>query len=56
MFGKEAEAEEYLAKYDTALRRNQRTLAGNYETSLVTMYNEGKLSGFATELSFRLHL
>jgi iron complex transport system substrate-binding protein len=47
MFGKEAEAEEYMAKIDTALEE-VKALSGNYETSLVTMYNEGKLSGFAT--------
>jgi iron complex transport system substrate-binding protein len=47
MFGKEAEAEEYLAKFDSALEEIK-SLAGNYETSLVTMYNEGKLAGFAT--------
>lgn len=47
MFGKEAEAEEYVGKIDTALEKIK-ALAGNYETSLVTMYNEGKLSGFAT--------
>ena len=51
MFGKEAEAEEYLAKYDTALK-DINELAGNYKTSLVTMYNEGKLSGFASESRF----
>ncbi len=48
MFGKEAEAEEYTAKIDSALEEIK-TLAGNYDTSLVTMYNEGKLSGFAKE-------
>lgn len=47
MFGKEAEAKEYKAKLDSAVKEIK-TLAGNYETSLVTMYNEGKLSGFAT--------
>lgn len=47
MFGKKAEAEEYLAKFDSALEEIK-ALAGNYETSLVTMYNEGKLAGFAT--------
>jgi iron complex transport system substrate-binding protein len=47
MFGKETEAEEYMAKIDTALEE-VKTLSGNYETSLVTMYNEGQLSGFAT--------
>lgn len=47
MFGKEKEAEEYLAKFDSKLEE-VKSLAGNYETSLVAMYNEGKLSGFAT--------
>ncbi|MED1606231.1 siderophore ABC transporter substrate-binding protein [Cytobacillus kochii] len=51
MFDKEKEAEEYLAKYDTALEEINE-LAGNYETSLVTMYNEGKLSGFAENSRF----
>lgn len=51
MFGKEKEAEEYLAKFDTALEE-VKTLAGNYETSLVTMYNEGSLSGFSTNSRF----
>ncbi|MCH1627916.1 siderophore ABC transporter substrate-binding protein [Ferdinandcohnia quinoae] len=47
MFGKEAEAEEFKGKFDSALEE-VKTLAGNYETSLVTMYNEGQLSGFST--------
>lgn len=51
MFNKEAEAEDYLAKFDTALDE-VKTLAGNFDTSLVTMYNEGKLSGFATNSRF----
>ncbi|WP_058306801.1 siderophore ABC transporter substrate-binding protein [Gracilibacillus massiliensis] len=51
MFDKEEEAEEYLAKFDTALAEVEE-LAGNYETSLVTMYNEGSLSGFATNSRF----
>lgn len=51
MFGKEAEAKEYTAKFDAALKEIK-TLAGDYETSLVTMYNEGKLSGFATNSRF----
>ncbi|GGA84708.1 siderophore ABC transporter substrate-binding protein [Ornithinibacillus halotolerans] len=51
MFEKEAEAEEYLAKYDEALKEIEE-LAGNYETSLVTMYNEGNLSGFSTNSRF----
>jgi iron complex transport system substrate-binding protein len=51
MFGKEAEAKEELAKFDSALEEIK-ALAGNYETSLVTMYNEGNLSGFATNSRF----
>ncbi|MFT4416692.1 siderophore ABC transporter substrate-binding protein [Fredinandcohnia humi] len=51
MFGKEAEAKDYLAKFDAALEEIK-TLAGNYETSLVTLYNEGKLSGFSTNSRF----
>jgi len=51
MFDKEAEAKEYLAKIDSALEK-VKALAGNYETSLVTMYNEGKISGFATNSRF----
>ena len=51
MFGKEAEAKEQLAKFDSALEEIK-ALAGNYDTSLVTMYNEGKLSGFSTDSRF----
>ncbi|WP_068676241.1 siderophore ABC transporter substrate-binding protein [Oceanobacillus sp. Castelsardo] len=51
MFGKEAEAEEHLAKIDSAIEEVN-ALAGDYETSLVTMYNEGKLSGFSTNSRF----
>ncbi|MEN2767026.1 siderophore ABC transporter substrate-binding protein [Ornithinibacillus xuwenensis] len=51
MFGKEAEAEEFLAKFDTSLEEIK-SLAGNYESSLVTMYNEGSLSGFSTNSRF----
>ena len=51
MFEKEAEAEEYLAKFDSALEE-VKNLASNYETSLVTMYNEGNLSGFSTKSRF----
>lgn len=51
MFGKEKEAEEYLAKFDSALEEI-RALAGQFESSLVTMYNEGNLSGFATNSRF----
>lgn len=51
LFDKEAEAEEYLAKIDSALEEIN-TLAENYDTSLVTMYNEGELSGFSTNSRF----
>ncbi|WP_299092776.1 siderophore ABC transporter substrate-binding protein [uncultured Metabacillus sp.] len=51
MFGKEAEADEYLAKFDAAFEEIK-ALAGNYETSLVSMYNEGNLSGFAPNSRF----
>lgn len=51
IFDKEAETEEYLAKYDSALEEVN-NLAGEYENSLVTMYNEGKLSGFSTNSRF----
>ncbi|MCT2535963.1 siderophore ABC transporter substrate-binding protein [Aquibacillus koreensis] len=51
MFGKETEAEEYLAQFDTALEE-VKSLAEGHETSLVTMYNEGSLSGFATNSRF----
>ncbi len=51
MFDKEDEAKEHIAKIDSALEEIK-TLAGNYENSLVTMYNEGKLSGFATNSRF----
>ncbi|WP_026908631.1 siderophore ABC transporter substrate-binding protein [Paucisalibacillus globulus] len=51
MFDKEAEAEEYIAKFDASLEEIK-NLAGNYESSLVTMYNEGSLSGFSTNSRF----
>lgn len=51
MFDKEKEADEYLAKIDSALEEIK-ALAGNFETSLVTMYNEGKLAGFAENSRF----
>lgn len=47
MFGKEAEVEENVAKIEAAIE-DVKDLASNYETSLVTMYDEGKLSGFST--------
>ncbi|MGM9945435.1 MAG: siderophore ABC transporter substrate-binding protein, partial [Lysinibacillus sp.] len=51
IFGKEAEAEEEKAKYDAKLEEIK-ALAGSYENVLVTMYNEGKLSGFSTNSRF----
>src|SRR5690625_341303 len=51
MFDKEAEAEEHLAEIDTALEEVN-TLAEDFETSLVTLYNEGNLSGYATNSRF----
>lgn len=51
LFGKEAEAAEYTAKFDAALEEVN-ALASKYDSSLVTMYNEGKLSGFATNSRF----
>ena len=51
MFDKEAEADEYIAKFDASLEEIK-NLAGNYESSLVTMYNEGSLSGFSTNSRF----
>ncbi|WP_077620879.1 siderophore ABC transporter substrate-binding protein [Bacillus sinesaloumensis] len=51
MFDKEAEAEEHIAKIESSIEE-VKTLAGNYETTLVTMYNEGKLSGFARNSRF----
>ncbi|MED3662234.1 siderophore ABC transporter substrate-binding protein [Ureibacillus sp. FSL K6-8385] len=51
LFGKEKEAEDYLAKFDSKLDEIK-NLAGQYKTSLVTMYNEGKLSGFGKNSRF----
>jgi len=51
MFDKEDEAKEHIAKIDSAIEE-VKALSGNYETSLVTMYNEGKLSGFAENSRF----
>ncbi len=51
MFGKEAEAEKHLAEINSALDEIE-TLAGEYDNTLVTMYNEGKLSGFASNSRF----
>lgn len=51
LFDKEDEAKEHIAKIDSAIEE-VKALSGNYETSLVTMYNEGKLSGFAQNSRF----
>lgn len=51
MFDKEDEAKEHIAKIDSAIEE-VKALSGNYETSIVTMYNEGKLSGFAQNSRF----
>lgn len=51
LFGKEKEAEELLAKFDAKIAEIS-TLAGNFDTTLVSMYNEGKLSGFAQDSRF----
>ena len=51
MFNKEAEAKEYLAKFDSKLAEIKE-LAGKFDTTLVSMYNEGKLSGFAPNSRF----
>lgn len=51
LFDKEAEAQQYLSQFDSKLEEI-RQLASNFETALVTMYNEGKLSGFATNSRF----
>ena len=51
MFGKQAEADAYLAKFDSALEEIN-ALAGSFDTTLVAMYNEGKLSGFAKDSRF----
>lgn len=51
MFGKEAEVEEMLTKYDEKLEE-VKALAGGYDNILVSMYNEGKISGFSTNSRF----
>lgn len=51
LFDKEDKAKEYIAKFDDKLAQIK-VLAGKYENSLVTMYNEGKLSGFASNSRF----
>lgn len=51
MFDKEDEAKEHIGKIESAIEE-VKTLSGNYKSTLVTMYNEGKLSGFATNSRF----
>ncbi len=51
IFGKEAEVKEHVAKIDAAIEE-VKVLAGEFDNTLVTMYNEGKLSGFAKESRF----
>lgn len=51
IFNKDAEVTEYLKQYDAKLAQVNE-LAAKYDTSLVTMFNEGKLSGFAKESRF----
>nr|WP_106781646.1 siderophore ABC transporter substrate-binding protein [Lysinibacillus timonensis] len=46
IFGKEAEAKEHVAEIESAIE-DVKALSSQYDHSLVTMYNEGKLSGFA---------
>ncbi len=55
IFGKEAEVKEHLAKIDAAIEEVN-ALASQFDTTLVTMYNEGKLSGFAIKFTFWLYL
>ncbi len=51
IFGKEDQVKEELAKFDAAIEE-VKTLAGNYDNILVSMYNEGKISGFSTNSRF----
>ncbi len=51
LFDKEEEAAAELAKFDIALEE-VKALAGSYDNILVSMYNEGKLSGFSTNSRF----
>lgn len=51
LFGKQDKAQEFLAQYDAKLAEIKE-LAGTFNSSLVSMYNEGKLSGFATNSRF----
>lgn len=51
IFDKEDEVKEHVAKIETAIE-DVKALSSEYETSLVTMYNEGKLAGFSTNSRF----
>ncbi|QKY71783.1 siderophore ABC transporter substrate-binding protein [Lentibacillus sp. CBA3610] len=51
MFGKQAEADEYMADLNSK-QEEINNLASNFESSLVTMYNEGQLSGYSTPSRF----
>lgn len=51
MFGKQEEAEEYMADLNSKVEEIN-NLASNFESSLVTMYNEGQLSGYSTPSRF----
>lgn len=51
MFGKQEEAEEYMADLNSKVEEIN-NLAGNYNSSLVTLYNEGQLSGYSTPSRF----
>lgn len=51
MFGKQEEAEEHMAELNSKVEEIN-NLAGNYDSSLVTLYNEGQLSGYSTPSRF----
>ncbi|WP_010529306.1 siderophore ABC transporter substrate-binding protein [Lentibacillus jeotgali] len=51
MFGKQEEAKEYMANLNSKVEEIN-NLAGNYDSSLVTLYNKGQLSGYSTPSRF----
>lgn len=51
MFDKAEEADEQIAELDTALEEIK-GVSAEYDSALVSMYNEGKLSGFASNSSY----
>ncbi|TFJ91589.1 siderophore ABC transporter substrate-binding protein [Lentibacillus salicampi] len=51
MFGKQAKAKEHMADLNSKAEEIN-NLAGNYNESLVTLYNEGQLSGYSTPSRF----